>query len=316
MTDLINPHQFRLFLIVAQKKSFSAAAEDLGITQPSVSIQIKRLEESLGLRLFDRMGQNVYLTTEGTVVLQYAKQMSSLVANLRSDLEDLKGLKLGRVWVGASRVPSTTTVPRAFALFKSRYPDAEIVITTGLSAEVEKLILANEIDLGVVAGRASSGLIVQEPFYEEELVLVLPAKHPLARQSHIRPEDVVEHPILLPYAGRVTEYLEKSFEEKGLVMTERVILGSREAVKTALSVGYGVSFLPKSAIGADGAAGVLVTKRVSGMALSFPLIIIYHKEKHLSRLALTFVEFLRDLRPNIYGESKVLGSSGKTKRFP
>jgi DNA-binding transcriptional LysR family regulator len=295
MTGPINPHQFNLFLLVAQKNSFSTAAEAFGISQPSVSIQIKKLEGSLGVRLFDRIGQNIHLTSEGKLVLGYAKQMSNLASNLRSDLEDLKGVKLGRVLVGASRIPSTTTVPLAFALFKNKYPQADIVITTGLSTHVEKWILENEIDLGVVGGRIVSNLIVHEPLYEEELVLVLPGTHPLARRSKISAQDVVQQPILLPYAGRVTEYLDKCFEAKGLAMKERVTLGSREAVKTALTVGYGVSILPKSAVDQD-SVGVLVTKRIHGMNLRFPVNIIYHKDKHLSRLVLTFLEFLRNLK--------------------
>jgi DNA-binding transcriptional LysR family regulator len=295
---LLNPHQLELFLLVAQNSSFSKAAESLEISQPSVSIQIKRLENSLGVRLFERLGQSVHLTSEGKIILEYAKQFDNLVTNLSSDLEDLKGLKMGRVRVGASRVPSTTTIPLAFALFKNQYPQAEIVITTGMSTQVEGWVLDNEVDVGIIGGATSSDMIIQERLYEEELVLVLPVRHPLAQRGKINPKDVVNEPVLLPYAGRLTEYLQKCFLKKRVVLKQLVTLGSREAVRTALTAGYGVSILPSSAADQDTIAGVLITKRIEGMRLKFPVSIIYRKDKHLSRMGTTFLDFLRNLGPS------------------
>jgi DNA-binding transcriptional LysR family regulator len=293
--QLPSAHQLEVFLLVAQKASFSKAAESLEISQPSVSIQIKRLENSLGVRLFERIGQSVHLTSDGKIILEYAKQFDNLVTNLRSDLEDLKGLKLGRVRVGASRVPSTTSIPLAFALFKKQYPQAEVAITTGMSVEVESWVLDNEIDVGVIGGATSSDLIVQEPLYEEELVLVLPVRHALAQREKINPKDVVNEPMLLPYAGRLTEYVQRCFLKKRVTLRQLVTLGSREAVRTALTAGYGVSILPKSAADQDTIAGVLITKRIDGMRLKFPVSIVYRRDKHLSRMGTTFLNFLRNL---------------------
>ncbi|HKY08996.1 MAG TPA: LysR family transcriptional regulator, partial [Candidatus Binatia bacterium] len=109
----ISLHQLKVFLSVAEHKNFSRAAAVLGMTQPSISIQIKKLERDLGAKLFDRLRRKTHLTAEGQLVLTYAKRMLGWISSLESDLEDLRGIKIGNLTVGASRVPSSTTFPLA-----------------------------------------------------------------------------------------------------------------------------------------------------------------------------------------------------------
>lgn len=293
MSSAISLHQLQLFMAVARERSFSRAAEVLGTTQPSVSIQIRNLEGALGVRLFDRLGRAIYLTPAGEMVLEYSRRIFSLTSSMQSDLENLNGVKMGRLLVGASRVPSTTAVPLAFALFKNTYPHTEIVVKAGVSNDVEQWVLKNEVDLGVIGGNSFYDAIKTEPYYEEELLVVLSSKHPLAKQSEVFPEQIVKECLLLPYTGRVSDLLEKALAEKGLSIDERVTLGSREAVKAALSMGFGISIMPESAAKLSWKPGLLSTKKIHGLKLKYPLSIVYHKDKHLSKLALTFVEFLR-----------------------
>jgi DNA-binding transcriptional LysR family regulator len=185
----INLHQLEIFLSVAERKSFSKAAALLHTSQPSVSMQIRNLEQALGINLFDRLGRAIYLTCEGELVLEYAKRIFGGIASLQSDLENLKGIKGGRIEVGASRVPSSTTVPLAFALFKKKYPQTNIVVKTALSRQIEQWVLDDEIDVAIVAGDPISRLLVTEPYYEEELIAVIPTRHPLAKRAAVLAED-------------------------------------------------------------------------------------------------------------------------------
>jgi DNA-binding transcriptional LysR family regulator len=291
-----NLHQLELFLLVAKDTSFSKAAADLGTSQPSISIQIKKLEQSLGVKLFDRLGRNVYLTAEGRLVLNYAKRLFGLFSSLQSDLGDVRDIRAGNLLVGASGVPSSTTFPTAFALFKKQYPETNIVVNTALSGQVEQWVLENEVDLGLIGGDVTSKFIVTEHYYDEELVAVLPREHRLAKAMRISPIDLLSDPFLLPYTGRVAKLIERAFQTQGANITQYVVLGSREAVKAALAAGYGVSIMPRSAVDLESSAGLIVTKKIYGVDLKYPVNIIFHKDKHLSRLGLSFLEFLRKLR--------------------
>jgi DNA-binding transcriptional LysR family regulator len=202
MYGAINLHQLEIFLSVTERRSFSKAAMGLHTSQPSVSMQIRNLEQALGVRLFDRLGHAVYLTREGELVLEYAKRIFSGISSLQSDLENLKEIKVGRLAVGASRVPSATTVPRAFALFKKQYPHTEIAVKTALSRQIEQWVLDDEIDLAIVAGDPVSRALVKEFYYEEQLIAVLPHRHPLAKRATVLPEHVIQETVLLSLHGQ------------------------------------------------------------------------------------------------------------------
>lgn len=314
MAPEVNLHQLKVFLLVAEQKNFSKAAAVLGMTQPSISIQIKKLERDLGVRLFDRLRRSTHLTTEGQLVLTYAKRMLGWIASLQSDLEDLRGIKIGNLVVGASRVPSSTTFPLAFALFKKQYPETNIVVKTALSRQVEQWVLDNEVDLAIVGGDVSSKFIVREHYYEEELLVVLTPEHRLARKDKLLPEEILSEPFLLPYTGRVAKFVDDALQRKGVVITDYVTLGSREAIKAALAAGFGLTIMPRSAVELESNAGILTTKKIDGIDLQYPVYIIYHKEKHLSRLALTFLEFLRKLQ-SVSSVSELIQPNGKISRI-
>ncbi len=289
----ISLHQLQLFLHVAREASFSKAAALLRLSQPSVSIQINHLEESLGVKLFDRLGRTVYLTEEGRILHDYAKKMFDLVGNLQADLANVRGLRLGKLSVGGSKVPSATILPLAVALFKKRYSETEILMKVARSDQVEQWVVENEVDLAMVVGDPLSAQILKEPFCEEELVLVLPPHHPLAKKKEISGREISKERLLLPDVGKLKLYVEKTFAEKGIPITQQVTLGSRDAVKTAIGVDFGVSIMSKSTVERDAKAGFLAIRKIHDLDLKYPVNIIYHKDKQFSRLALAFLEFLR-----------------------
>ena len=289
----INLHQLEIFLCVARERSFSKAAANLRISQPSVSIQIRKLEDSLQVKLFERLGREIYLTREGAAVLEYVTQLTDILSNLDNDLKELKGTGQGQVSAGCSRVPSATLVPLAVAEFKQKYPQTEISIKTGRPYEVEQWILSNEVDFGVTEGDPASALILKEPWYEDELVLVLSRRSHLLRKHQLTLREVVEEPFLLqaPWGGPT--FIERVFAQKKITIKKPVTVGSREAVKAGIAAGYGVSLLPKAVIDIEIKAGTLKTRKITDFDGTYPMNIVYHRDKQLSMYARAFLDLVR-----------------------
>jgi len=225
--------------------------------------------------------------------LEHAKRIAEIVSTLQSDIREIKGIRRGRFAAGCSRVPSATLVPLAVARFKERYPDTEVWIRTGRSYEVEQWVLENEVDLGVIEGDPASGLIIKEPWYTDELVLVLPPRSHLLKRRKLSLKEVIEEPYLLQTPGIRPTFVERVLAEKGLSIKKPVTLGSREAVKAAIAAGYGVSIIPKSLIDTESRAGILKAKKIHDLDVRYPVNIIYRRDKQLSKSALAFAEFLR-----------------------
>jgi DNA-binding transcriptional LysR family regulator len=288
-----NLHQLKIFLCVARERSFSKAAAILRITQPSVSIQIKKLEESLEIKLFERLGRQIYLTHEGMAVLDHVKKLIDIIADLSTDLKEFKTARRGQLSAGCSRVPSATMVPLAVAEFKGRYPETEISIKTGRPYEVEQWILANDVDLGVIEGDPSSPLILKEPWFEDELVLVLPRGSRLLKKHQITLQEVVEEPFLLQAPWGRPTFIERAFAQKGIAIKRPVTVGSREAVKAGIAAGYGLSLLPKTVVDIELKAGRLKTRKIRDLDITYPMNIIYHRDKRVTIHARAFLEILR-----------------------
>jgi DNA-binding transcriptional LysR family regulator len=289
----LNLHQLEIFLCIARERSFSRAAERLRISQPSVSIQIRNLEDSLEVKLFERLGRRVYLTREGKVVLEHAKKISAIVSGLQKEIKGLRGICRGQLSAGCSRVPSATLVPLAVAQFKAQYPETEISIKTGRSHEVERWVVENEVDLGVIEGDPAGTLLTKEPWYEDALVLVVSPRSHLLKRRRLFVKEVLEEPFLSQSPGIRPTFIERVFAEKGMFIKNRITVGSREAVKTAVAAGCGVSIMPKSLIDTERRAGVLKAKKIYDLDVRYPVNLIYRRDKQLSQSALAFAKLLK-----------------------
>ena len=295
----INLHQLQIFLAVARERSFSQAAGKLRISQPSVSIQVRKLEDSLEVKLFERINHRVRLTAEGALVLEHAKKTFEAVNDLQGAVRNFKKTQRGRIFVGCSRVPSARLVPLAVALFKRRYPEAEISIKTGRSHEVERWIIDHEIDLGVIEGDPTDNLIAKEPAYADELLLVLPPQSRLLKRQRWLLKDIVEEPFLLQAHGVRPPFIERLFAAKHIVIRKPITVGSREAVKAAIAAGCGVSLLPRSVVDTEIQTGILKARKVDDLDIKYPMSIVYRRDKTLSESAQVFVDVLRKQSRNL-----------------
>jgi DNA-binding transcriptional LysR family regulator len=168
-----NVHYLRLFLTVLRERSFSGAADVLNISQPAVSIQVRRLENTLGIRLFERLGHAVYPTSEAEVVAQYANRISDLLVDLETEVSKFKGVNKGRLVIGGNTSPGVKLLPSAIAHFKRIHPEAEIILRVSRNDQLERWLLDNDIDLAVVLGNTRSTQLRKEHLCDERRVLVL-----------------------------------------------------------------------------------------------------------------------------------------------
>lgn len=286
-------HLLRVFLQVLNDRGISKAAASLNVSQPSVSMQISQLETTFGVRLLDRMGHEVHATQEGKILREYATKILDLVDHMHADMVNVQNLKAGRLVVGASKVPSARKLPLVIAAFQKSYEKTEILMEVGNSDEVEQWIIDHHVDFGIIVGHPTAPQIVKEMFYEEELYLVLPPKHPMARKKQISAYDISKVRLLLPNDGRVKTYVENCFAQRNITVDRKVSLGSMDSVKTAIGAGLGVSIMARSTVEREVKSGLLIIKKLHDLDLKYPVNIVYHKDKHFSRLANAFLAVLR-----------------------
>ncbi len=254
MTSLEN---FRVvvFRAVAEQRSFRKAAEELYLTQPAVSLQIKALEEDLGVQLFDRTGAQITLTAAGRILLGYAHQLSSLVAQTEHDMAALNGDYAGNLALGASTTIAQYVLPRLLAEFRREHPGVHPTLISGNTEQIVDALETQRIALGFIEGPARSRDVKTQPFLEDELVLIASTAHELAERSLTSCAEVAAAPLLMRERGSGTRHvIEMALERQGVKRSSLQIvmeLDSTEAIKSAVEAGLGIGFVSRWAIAKD-----------------------------------------------------------------
>ena len=186
----INLHQLKIFHTVARSSSFSRAAAELLISQPSVSIQVGELERQLGADLFELVGKSVRLTEAGRVLDDYAARILALIDEARGAVDELKGLRRGRLLLGATPTPGTYVLPPLLGRFKEQYPGIEIILHIKETRRIQEMLLAHELDLGILGGKVGFPDLESSVFLTDELVLVVAPSHRLAALPAVRAADL------------------------------------------------------------------------------------------------------------------------------
>lgn len=289
----MNLHQLRIFQTVARLGSFSRAAEELGISQPSVSIQVADLERSLGVDLFEQLGKRIYLTDAGRVLEDYARRILALAEEAETAVAEVKGLLRGRLAIGASTTPGTYLLPRILGHFQERFPQINVTLEIANTRRIQERLLRNELDLGVVGWEVTSHNLVAEPFLEDELVLVIPPSHPLAAAGTVSAQALREHRVIMRERGSGTrEAVEAALGEVGVVLVPAMEFGSNEAVKEAVAGGLGIAILSHLAVVAETASGRLVTLGLGDVKMRSRVYIVHHRDKRIGQALKAFLDML------------------------
>jgi len=296
MTSLEN---FRLtvFRKVAEQLSFRKAAEDLYLTQPAVSLQVKALEEELGVALFDRRGSHVALTPAGQALLQYAEQSSRLLHEARHAIAFLSGTQSGTLNLGASTTIAQYVLPRLLREFCAAHPRVHPTLTSGNTEEIVSAVEEEKIALGFIEGPPRNRDLALTPFLEDELVLLVPAGHEWAERSEISPGDLATVPLLMRERGSGTRHIiEMALESHHVRKSALHVvmeLDSTEAIKSAVEAGFGAGFVSRWAIAKDARyPSAFQIAKIRGMRLRRHFDLVSRKTPEVSGAAAEFRAFV------------------------
>ena len=287
----------RVFITVADKKNFSKAAKAHSLTQPAVSFQIQTLEQYYQTMLFDRVNRHVKLTAAGELLLDYAVHMNNLQAELERNMQQLTGHVKGELLIGASTTIGEYILPYVVGSFKQDYPDVNVTIQIMNTKDIGNAVGNKTFDLGIIEGPLDlTESMETHKFLEDELVLAMPADHPLATKGAITLEELKTLPYITREPGSGSRLIfeqalidaDFDIEDLNIVME----LGSTTSIKSAIMGGLGISTISKWAIQDLVKTGKVVALNIEGLTLTRNFNIILNNDKFQSEATGKFLDFL------------------------
>lgn len=284
--------QFRVFEAVARHLSFSRAAEELHLSQPAVSMQVRGIETILGVALTEQLGKKIYLTDAGREVLHASRAITARLDDLQANLEQLRGLDRGRL-----RLAVTSTVNAVatgiLVRFRSRHPGVSIHLDVSNRESVLDQLAANRIDLAIM-GQVPDGLGLEAiRFMDNPLVVIAPPDHALARKKQVSLADLASQAFLVREAGSGTRgAMARFFDARGLALDTSMELSSNEAIKQAVQAGLGLGILSLQTLEMELALKRLVVLDVEAFPIMRHWYVVHRAEKRLSPAAQAFRSFV------------------------
>jgi DNA-binding transcriptional LysR family regulator len=289
--------QLKIFCKVVELKSFSKAGQAVHLSQPTVSSHIKDLEDHFGTRLVDRLSRQAIPTKAGELLYDHACRFMALQSETDTAMANFLGQVKGNLLIGGSTIPGGYLLPRVIGLFSKIYPKVHIAMMVADTSEVIRSILSNRIEAGVVGARSESKQLQQTALVKDHLRLVVPADHKWAARKDISVVELKDEPFVVREQGSGTlRSLVHCLQQKGLDIDDLAIvaeMGSTEAVRQAIKNKVGVSILSSIAVEDEVKAGQLKTLSVKGLNLNRHFFLTTHKQRTLSPLCQTFIEFMK-----------------------
>jgi DNA-binding transcriptional LysR family regulator len=294
----MDTRQLQAFCAVVEQKSFSRAAERLGVTQPAASLQVRSLEERLGRKLLDRSGRRVEPTEAGLVLYRNAQRVLAAEEQLLVELaEDESGELHGRLAIGASTGPGAHLVPLLLCEFAQAHPDLHVALSIADTDAVIDRVAERELELGVVGALRRHRSLDFEPLARDEIVLAVPPDHRFAGREVPLDELKAETLVSMQEGAGVRHVIEDELRRAGLRVRElesRLELGLPESVKSAVAGGFGVAFISRTGLEPELAAGTLATARVAGVEPVRQIYVVRPRGRTLTRAADAFLAFARE----------------------
>jgi DNA-binding transcriptional LysR family regulator len=285
-------HQLKVFEATARHGSFTRAAEELYLTQPTVSIQVKQLTKAVGLPLFEQIGKRLYLTQAGQKLLETCQKIFEGLDQFEMSVADLKGMKQGQL-----RLAVITTakyfVPRLLGPFCQRYPGIDISLEVTNHQHIQERMANNEDDLYIISAPPEQPDLKIYPFLENPLVVIAPKDHPLVDQSNVPIQALNGEPFIMREPGSGTRQAVQGLLAKHKVAVKvRLELGSNEAIKQAIAGGLGISILSLHTIISEGTTGEFAILDVEHFPIARQWYVAHLAGKQLSVVADTFLKYL------------------------
>jgi DNA-binding transcriptional LysR family regulator len=289
--------QLAAFCAVVERRSFSQAADRLGVTQPAVSLQVRALEKRLGTQLLDRSGRRVEPTEAGWRLYRGAQRMLALEDQLVADVAATsEGDLSGDLVLGASTGPAAIAVPLLLCEFQRANPTVRVFLTVSDTHTVVERVAERELELGIVGASRRHRGVRFEPFFSDQVILACPPGHRFAGRTITLDELREETLILMQEGAGVRHIVEDALRRQGVRLRDldvRLELGLQESVRHAVEAGYGVTFISRTAVESELAAGTLAEARVEALDATREISLASAAGRARTRVADAFVEFAR-----------------------
>jgi DNA-binding transcriptional LysR family regulator len=285
------------FCRVAELKSFSKAADDLFLTQPTVSGHILSLERSLSLRLFDRTGREVRLTKAGEVFLRYASKIISSRKDLLNALSEFSQGIRGELSLGASTIPGEYLLPKLIGDFKRDHPHFTLSLKIADTKEIVQWVLQGDVEFGMIGGKLNHNLLHYEKYEGDEIIVVAPFGHILTKKRKVDLSDLLKEPWITREEGSGTQMaVEKTLRKKGKSLKQfngTIEMGSTSSVKEGVKAGLGLAFISEKAVEEELKKGLLSQVHIEGIdPILRQFYIVSHRGRTISPIGTHFLRFL------------------------
>lgn len=307
----ISLRQLQVFEAVARHLSFTRAAEELFLTQPTVSMQIKKLENDIGLALTEQIGKKISLTDAGKALYQAARDMLNTLGRFEMQIDDQNGLKTGELHI-AVVTTAKYFAPRLLGIFCQRYPGINVYLEVTNREHILERMNRNLDDLYLIGKPPESSDLEFRPYMPNPMVVVAPADHRLANKRSIPLSEVAAENFILRERGSGTRIAAESiFTAAGHDINVRMELGSNEAIKQGITGGLGLSVLSRHTL-TTGDLNELTVLDVEGFPISWHWYVGHPRRKRLSVVARTFIDFMYEEGPSLLPDDVNDRSSSKT----
>jgi len=297
--------QLKVFESVARHLNYTRAAEELFLTQPAVSMQVKLLEGQLGVALFEQLGKRIHLTEAGREVQTYARTVTQQLDELEAVLNRIKGLSGGKLRISVATT-ANYFIPTLLGTFSRRYPDITVSLDVTNRETLLRQLSENTVDLVVMGQPPAEADVEAQAFMDNPLVVVAPPDHPLAREKKIPLARLQEETFLVREPGSGTRIaMERFFSERGMKLKTGMEVGSNEAIKQSVQAGLGLGLLSRDTVEQELSLKRLVILDVAEFPIMRHWYVVHRKGKRLSAVAEAFKQFtLKEARVLLHKQSR------------
>jgi DNA-binding transcriptional LysR family regulator len=298
---IIDFRHLETFCRVAALKSFSRAADDLFLTQPTVSGHILSLERSLSLRLFDRTGREVRLTKAGEMFLRYASKILTVRKDLLNALSEFSQGIRGELSLGASTIPGEYLLPRLIGDFKREHPRFAFSLKISDTKDIVQELLQGHIEFGLIGAKVDHPSLHHESFEEDEIIIIAPSDHPLSRKRSVGFEDLLKEPWIIREEGSGTQMtVERALRKKEKSLKDfnvAIEMGSTSSVKEGVKAKLGLAFISRRAVEEELNRNLFTSITLEGLkSISRQIYIVTQRGKTVSPAGMEFLRFLKKKR--------------------
>jgi len=295
LINIIDIYPIQVFLCVATERSFSRAAEKLFRTQPAVSMTIKRLESDLGERLIDRSGRELVLTDAGRILLEHARRLVNLQADLENSLAELRDNTAGRLIIGANE-STTLYLLRHLQKYRRLYPRVRVQVRRCLSSKIPSQLIEGDLELGVISWDPEDGRLAARVIYIDHLAFVVSPQHRLANQETVSIKELgletfIAHNVRSPYR----EIVLKEFQHLKVDLNMDLEMPTVESIRKLVQRNEGVAFLPRMCVEQELEQGTLREVRVNEISVERKIRLTYPARRVLSHAARAFLELVKEI---------------------